>query len=396
MTTVLAVLEGFDEELARAEQDVASLQSRVQHNPSDLQSRVRLLYRMHHRASLTGRMLDLEHVQAAAATAVDEFGPKEDLCLLKANIEAHLHRGADARKTLAMTPLLSGRFEARALLSDLDFQEGRYEQARSALDLLIHENPTWDNLARFAYWESKLGDPQQSDELYLRAEDELTAKQMRSYAWLELQRGMLDFRAGRFSDAREHYRRAEESYPGHWHTDEHVAELLAAEGQFDEAEALLLDGIRRTGKPEIQQALAEIYIMTKRPDQAQPWLDAALATYLESVRRGGVHYLHHLADFYTDVRPNPAEALVWAQKDHALRANFSTQAALAWALYLNGSTSEAAAVIATSLSSGVKDAMIFSTAAEIFRAGGRTAKSVSCAEAALKINPKGPTFHMHH
>lgn len=79
----------------------------------------------------------------------------------------------DARTTLAMTPLLTGRFGARTLLSDLDFQEGRYEAGRRPLEELIRENPTWHNLARQAYSERRLGDPEEADELYLRAEDEL-------------------------------------------------------------------------------------------------------------------------------------------------------------------------------------------------------------------------------
>ena len=396
MTMTAAVMEGFEEELARAEQEIAKLQARLDRSPGDLQSRVRLTYRMNHRASLTGRMADLEKTQAAVTTAVQEFGPKEDLCLLKANLNAHLHRIADARNDLAMAPGLAGRFEARTLLADLDFQEGRYEESRLALEELIRENRTWDNLARLAHWESRLGDPEKADELYFQAEDELTAKQMRSYAWLELERGLLDFRMGRFADARKNYKRAEESYPGYWHTDEHVAELLAAEDQFDSAAALLLEVIGRTHKPELQQALAEIYILTGRSDEAEPWLDKALASYLDSVKRGGVHYLHHLADFYTDVSPDPAEALAWARKDYTLRSNFSTQAALARALHLNGKIAEAVAMIEAALSSGVKDAMVYSHAAEIFAMAGRAVESLTYADAALQLNPRHGSFHIHH
>jgi tetratricopeptide (TPR) repeat protein len=391
-----AVLKGFDEEVARAEQDIAQLEVQVQRNPGDLQARVRLAYRLNHRASLTGRMADMEETEAVVIAALQEFGSTEDLCLLKANLDAHLHRIAEARSYLAMTPPLAKRFEARALIADLDLQEGRYEQARLALEAMIREDPTWDNLARLAHWESWFGDPEKADELYLRAEDELTAKQMRSYAWLELQRGMIHFRHGRFASVFKHYERAEQSYPGYWHTNEHLAELLAAEGQFNSAEALLLDVIARTGKPEIQQALAEIYLLNGRPEEAEPWLDRALASYVESVKRGGVHYFHHLADFYVHVRPNPAEALAWARKDFVLRSNYLTETALARGLCLNGETAEAVVMISMSLSSGVKDAMIYSTAAEIFEIAGRLAESRRYAEAALQTNPSHRKFQMHH
>jgi tetratricopeptide (TPR) repeat protein len=365
-------------------------------HPGDLEKRVRLAYRLFHRASLTGSMSQFESAEAAIRDTILEFGPKEDLCLLKANLDFRFHRLAEVRRDLQMCPLLAGRFEGRVLLADMDFQEGRYEAARMGFERLIEEDRTWDNLARLAHWKSKLGDIAEADQLYEEAEDNLTAKQMRSYAWVELQRGVLDLTHGRYADAWMHYRRAEEGYPGHWQTDEHFAELLAAEGRFEEAEALFQKVIARAPKPELQQALGELYVFTGRPQEAQPWLDSALAAYLESVRRGGVHYFHHLADFYADAREQPAEAVRWAQKDIEMRSNFSTQTALAWALYRDGQLSRALEYIRLALSSGVRDAGIFSTAATLFEAAGETVESQSYAQTALQINSKHSNFHMHH
>jgi tetratricopeptide (TPR) repeat protein len=389
-------LAGYAEELARAEIDVAELEARRQRHPGDLEKRVRLAYRLFHRASLTGGMAHFEVVETTILETIHEFGPKEDLCLLKANLDFRFHRLAEVRRDLEMCPLLSGRVEGRVLLADLDFQEGRYEQARLGFEQLIAENRTWDNLARLAHWKSKLGEIAEADQLYEEAEDDLTAKQMRSYAWLELQRGVLALTHGRYADAWRNYRRANEAYPGHWHTDEHFAELLAAEGRFEEAAALFQKVIERAPKPEIQQALGELYLFTGRSEEAQPWLDRALATYLESVRRGGVHYFHHLADFYADARPEPAEAVRWARKDLEMRSNFSTQTAMAWALYRNGQLSEGLEHMRLALSSGVQDARIYAAAATLFEAAGQNAESLSWAEAALRVNSKHQNFQMHH
>jgi tetratricopeptide (TPR) repeat protein len=389
-------LPGYREELAGAETDIARLESRLQRHPGDLEMRVRLAYRLFHRASLTASMADYDAVEAMLLETTGEFGPKEDLCLLKANLDFRFHRLAEVRRDLQMSPLLSGRFEGRVLLADLDFQEGRYQAARQGFEQLIEENRTWDNLARLAHWKSKLGDAAEADLLYEEAEDDLTAKQMRSYAWLELQRGVLAITHGRYEDAWKHYRRADESYPGHWHTDEHIAQLLAAEGRMEEAVELFQKVIARAPKPELQQALGELYLFTGRSEDAQPWFDRALATYLESVRRGGVHYFHHLADFYADAREEPAEAVRWARKDIEMRSNFSSQAALAWALYRNGELAEALEYIRLALSSGVRDPGILSTAATLLEAAGDSAESQSYAQAALEINPRHDNFHMHH
>lgn len=400
MATQSVMLEapaaGFYGDLARAEKEVALLTSRCKNHPSDLQGRVRLAYRMFHHASLTGRLADLEPVEAVILQTILQFGPKEDLCLLKANLDFRLHRLAGVRHDLEMAPLLPGRFEARVLYADLAFQEGQYEAARPELEKLIGENPTWDTIARLAHWHSKLGDPAQADELYEQAEEDLSAKQMLSYAWLELQRGMLDFNHGRYPEAWAHYRRAEAGYPGHWHTAEHFAEMHAAEENFAEAESILKEVIARTSKPEIQQALGELYLFTDRAEQAQPWFDRALAAYLESMRRGDVHYLHHLADFYADARLEPAEALKWAEEDMRMRPNFSTQSVMALALFRNGRIKEALLYINLVLDAGCRDAATYSFAAEAYDAAGETGKSAEFVELALRKNPKFRSFRIHH
>jgi tetratricopeptide (TPR) repeat protein len=240
-----------------------------------------------------------------------------------------------------------------------------------------------------------MGDVPGADNLYLQAEDELTAKEMRPYAWLELQRGMLDLTQGRYEEAGAHYARSRRAYSGHWQVDEQLAELLAAQGRFDDAVALYEDLVARVSKPELRQTLGELYEFMGKSDEAQPWYEEALASYLESAKRGDVHYYHHLTDFYADVREDGAEAVKWARKDLALRANFSTQAALAWALYRNGEFTEALDAMNQALSSGARDAEIFLEAGMIHRAVGMERAGREYFLAAAEINPKHMDFHAH-
>src|SRR5262249_1034115 len=106
---------------------------------------------------------------------------------------------------------------------------------------------------------------------------------------------------------------------------------------------------------------------------------------LDSVSKGGVHYCHHLVDFYADVREDGEEAVKWARRDVGLRENFSTQAALAWALYRGGHFEEAWAAIEKSLASGVKDAHVFSQAASILLALDRRAEGDRYLEMAVSL-----------
>ena len=386
----------YEAELAKARGDIAALEAIALRNPGDPEKRVRLAYRQFHLASLTGCEPDFDAVGETIARLLEDFGPTEDVCLLKANLDGRFHRLPEVKEGLRLCPALAGRAAGRAILADVDFQSGLYQEARDQWEKLIAEEPTWDNLARLAHWQGKMGDSDRADELYAAAEEDLTAKEMRSFAWLELQRGKLATGRGQIAKARAHYERAAASFPGHWQTDEHFAELLAIEGDFERAVERQKSVVARVPKPESKQALGELLLHAGRPEEAQPWLEAAEAEYLASAKKGGVHYFHHLADYYADAGGQPAEAVKWARRDVALRSNFSTQAALAWALHQNGEWSEGLEWIRRALDSGVREAGVFATASGLFSAAGDKAQADFYARAAAEVNPIGEAFHMLH
>lgn len=390
------VVRGYDDELLATKRDVANLEALVREHPNDLEKRVRLAYRRFHRASLTCGPADFAAVETEIANAIRSFGALEDLCLLQATLNLRFHRLAAARASLDMQPQLASRPQGRTVLADCDFQEGRYAQARTALERLVEENPAWDGLARLAHWNAKMGGAQQADALYVRAQDELSAKEMRAYAWLELQRGELCAAHGSLNEARAHYEIAEAAYPGHWQTGEHFVGLYVAQGELTSAVGLLRNLVERTPKPELKQTLGEVLELLDEANQARELFEEALGEYIASVSRGEVHYYHHLVDFYVRARPDAAEAVLWARRDVALRSNFSTQRALADALLRNGQVAEALQYIGEALSSGVCEWAVFATAAEVFDAAGQPGNSERYARAADQLNPHGATLSVRH
>jgi len=363
----------YQAELQKIEDDINRLGAAALEPPIDIENATKYVYRLYQRASLNGNLKEFPIVDCAIDKLIPQLRYPDDLYLLKANIAFKLHRLDDVKRNL-----LSETDEGMKLVADLHFQEGRYSEAKAAYEKAIEKNRTWDNIARYAHFVSKLEDMERADELYLEAEDEITSKQMRSYAWIELQRGMLDLARGHLEDASAHYRRAEKAYSGYWLTDEHIAGLLAAQGRHEEAAALYEDLVQRVAKPELAQALGQLYTLMGQPDRARPYYDRALAEYMASVKRGEVHYYHHLVDVTRN-----GDAVKWARLDLELRKNFSTQAALAWALYLDGQLIEAVRRINQALSSGVIDAHLFSHAAKIYEAAGRY------------LNPRLGSFHTH-
>jgi tetratricopeptide (TPR) repeat protein len=331
---------------------------------------------------------ELRVVEAAIDRAIECVGPAEDLCLLKANLDFKLHRLAETRRDLAMAPALGGRRQGQMLLADLAFQEGHYEEARRALEALAADDSTWDVLARIAHIEGKFGDAEKADQLYLQAEDEITAKEMRSFAWVELRRGLLDLGRGRLADALAHYDCAERAYSGYWLTEEQMGDALASAVHYERV-------LKKVNKPEVAEKLGKLYAADDKGTQAEQLFERALSDYLESAERGEVHYYHHLTEFFADVRRNGDQAVQWARKDIALRDNFNTQAALAWALHCAGQSAAGIAYMEQSLRSGVKDAALYKRAALIFEGAGEHAKAHQWEHRAAQLNPLGIHVHVH-
>jgi tetratricopeptide (TPR) repeat protein len=391
---VVGKLTDFELELARIEQGLAELNDAAS-LPLDAARVSRLAYLQYQHASLTGNLAELAVADATLDHAIQHLGPDGDLYFLKANIHFKVHRLDQVANDLQKGRDLLLSPPGRALNADLDFQHGRYDAARNEYEALIAEERTWDNLARLAYLNFKMGDVEKADQLYDEAVDELTAKQMRHYSWLELQRGVVDLSRGNYAAAQNHYDRAERAYSGHWMVDEHRAELSGAQGKYDEAAALYRNVVARVPRPDFQQALGELYLSSGKTAEATTWLDQARNGFLQSAERGEVHYYHHLADFCADVDEDGPEAVKWARKDLELRRNFSTLAALAWALYRAGEFSEAVELIDEALVSGAKDARLFHTAGTIYTAASQNGKGARYLQAAAALNPNLTNFHVH-
>jgi tetratricopeptide (TPR) repeat protein len=384
----------YEVELEKVQNDLLNEKS-VSDGPIGKEKALRLIYLHYLKASLTGNLKDLKEAEIGIDNAIRDVGPSEELYLLRANLNLKLHRLENVKHDLDMLIFMADSPKVKVLRADIDLQEGRYEDAKRGYKVVIKQNRTWDNLARLAYLRSKTGDPLGADRLYQEAEDEISVKEMRSYAWVELQRGLLDLNHGRHDQALAHYKRANKAYSGYWLVEDHMAELFGAQRKFDEAVSLYKKVIARAPRPELQQALGDLYVFTGKPDEAKPWHEQAFAAYLESAQRGEVHYLHHLASFYADVRQDGAAAVKWAHKDLQLRQNVATHDTLAWALYRAGRFTEALDEINKALSLGFKDAHLFFHAAMIHLAAGRAEEGKQFLKKAAEINPRYDSFHVH-
>ena len=311
-----------ERELARIAESLATLEEGAPAAP-------RLLVL---RAALTGNFADYKAAEGALDDVLRWCEGCVELRLLRADLHLKLHRPRAAGAVLDRIVEDDGDADDPRLLTlraDSALQEGRIAAARTGYLDALAARSSWDLLARLAYLEANTGDVAAAERLYVEAQDLLTAKEMRSYAWLELQRGILDLERNEPEAALAHYRHAERAYSGYPLIEEHVAEALALLGRHEEAAARYRDLAGRTRNPEIVGALARL---VAREDpvaaaalEAEVWElfeerralypEAALGHFVEHLLARGAPGpdLILLAEENHRVRPNPGAKLLLAQ-----------------------------------------------------------------------------------
>jgi len=356
---------------------------------------VRILYKKFQYAALSGELTLLQPLDELLDGAIRSSPHPADLWLLKAHVALNRHRLAEAQAALRADPSLRASSPARLLQSDIDLQHGQYLSARSAIETVLSEGNTWDALARLAHLTSLMGDWRAADELYAAAEDELTAKQMQTFAWLEVQRGWMHFQRGHQAEAWVRYDRADAVYSGYWVVEERKAELIGAQGRFEEAVAVYRRLHTLSDRPEWQHALGDLYSLLGDTKSAYQWRCAAHTRYVESVARGETYYFHYLSDLCCELAGREGEAVEWARRDVSIRGNFLTHGHLAWALYRCGEVLAAVQWMGMALASGVVSARSFVQAACIYAAANQVEQGSRYMQLAMSANPhppKGPDF----
>jgi tetratricopeptide (TPR) repeat protein len=325
----------------------------------------------HREIGLSGsRPAELLALGAAIEGALDRYPGWPDLWLLRATVALSLHRTDVARTALGAVPGLAELPPGRVLAADLAGFDGRYAAARREYLKAAAEDPSWDVDARLAALAVATGDLAEAEDRYDAAEDDLTAKQLRSFAWLRVQRAGLARRLGDLDRAHRLLAGAEAAYPGWWYVAASRAALDLALGRGAEAVAGYRAVLAEVDRPEYREALGTALVATGHDREAADCHDRALAAYTASAGRGEVHYLHHLAAFCADVRPDADAAVRWAEADVRLRRNGATLSLLAWCLHRAGRHPEALATVAAAEALGAGDPRLRGMASIIRGAGG--------------------------
>lgn len=374
---------------------ITLLEKRTAERPHDFVALTLLGQEWTRRAREVGDLSIYTKAEAAFRAALAEFDQHPPALIGLGAVRMALHRFDEAaqlmQKVLASHP---DNDDAHLLLFDALFATGNVAAAEKQLAEL-EESPAIlarrSELARFH------GATDDERKLALRAAEgaEGRGESAENVATYRVRLGELYFRRGDFDSAEAQYRLAQTALPTAYSVSEHIAELRGAQEHFGEASGIYQKLLSRADRPDLAQALGDLYDFQGSAAEAKPWHQQALAGYRASIDRGEIHFIHHLAGYYCDVQQDGAEAVKWARKDLEMRQTPAAHDAMAWALYRAGDFLASRAEIDAALSGGIKDAHILSHASFIYSAAGDLKKGEDLRREAAAVNPHYNNFHVH-
>ena len=313
-----------------------------------------------------------------------------------------LHQFARARDDgLNLVDLAADKRYPLEILGDAQLELGDTDAAAETYKKLVAFNDgdtdaaTEYRLSRLDWAKGDLAAARKHLEAAVELAEAQLAESPEIVAWVRVQYGQFAFMTGDWKTADEQYQAALAVKPNDWPALDHKAELLAARGKFDEAAAVYQPLVKRVPRPELQQALGDVYAAAGKPADAKPWHDLAEAGYLKACAEGNAHYYHHLAGFYSDSRPDPTRAVEWAKMDLEIRHTAAAHDALAWALYQDGQFPAATEEMGKALAGGTNDSHVLYHASLVYLKAGDPARARECLKRAAAANPKLNTFHVH-
>ncbi|QGN53660.1 hypothetical protein [Novosphingobium sp. Gsoil 351] len=340
---------------------------------------------------LAGDYSDLAEADAlldrGLAEAPDPSGP----ALEHAVLAVLVHRldqaeGALARVSRAAVPEPADTADAAALSGDVALQKG--DLARAAQDFgraLKIDRATGIRL-RGAMLDAYRGDRAAA----ARELEELIAKPRQQpvvLAELMLQRATVAYMTGDWDGAGRWIGAAQRVFPGYWLADAYAAQQFAIAGRTGDAIRAYGIVARRTGRLEVQDALAHLLRLQGQGPESRAWAARAAAGWEARARSFPEAVVHHRAEHELTVG-SAARALVFAKADAAARPQAPNLVLFARALLPAGKPREALAALDRADAQGWVSAGQQIARAEVLAALGDTAGSAAARARAEAINPR--------
>jgi tetratricopeptide (TPR) repeat protein len=372
--------------LGQLQDEITSLQARLQGNPSDADAL---------------SSLGLAYLQEARLTVNPSYYTKADEVLRKS---ISINRNDNFQGLLGMGILAGARHrfdlalkwgrraqhenpynaDVRGIVTDALIELGRYGAAEKELQKMVDLRPGLSSLSRISYYRELHGD--------LRGAIQAMAAAFRDAggsgqdaAWASFQLGELQFIAGHLGRADYMYRRGRYLDQAYYLPKVGIAKVAAARGHLQRA-ARILKGVTATYP-------APIYVMLLGDILQAEGLHADAQRQYDLVRAeqrlfsaNGVVPDTEMMIFFADHHQRLTQTLREARREYAKRPSVRVADALSWVLYANGKFAQAARYTRQALRLGTVDPTYYFHAGMIAKALGERSRALGYLHRALRFN----------
>ena len=250
---------------------------------------------------------------------------------------------------------------AYGILGDAYLELGEYDKARKAYEFMQSLRPGFDSYSRISYMKELTGDIEEAIKLMQMAIEDGEERNLprENIAWARVILGSLYFNKGDLIEAEEHYNEALNISTDYYLALEHIAEINARKGNYEEAVKLYKKVISLNPKGEFYKALADSLMKLGRQEEAEQFYDKTTEIYDDYVRKGNNGYLRQIALFYADNDTDMDKALELASKDLEIKPDIYAYDTLAWVYYKRGDLDKAMEAAQKSMVLGTKDSTLY-------------------------------------
>lgn len=305
----------------------------------------------------------------------------------------------EAQSAIALSP---SAITAQATLGDANLEMGNYDLAKSYYQHLqgasaadtFPTRATYLSATRHSGLDWIHGQTSSAIAELQHAADVAKALHLpaENIAWTHFMLAEQFFQTGDLSNAEAEAARSLDSYPHYHRALAEMGRIRAAQGRFPDAIQYYIQAIAIIPLPMYAASLGDVYARVGNKSDAEK--QYALVEYIGKISALNKQvYNRELALFYADHDRKLLTSIELAKKELEVRHDVYTCDALAWALYKNGRTSEAAEAMNKALAMGTQDALLMYHAGVIQQRLGNGAKATEYLQRALKINPN---FHIFY
>jgi tetratricopeptide (TPR) repeat protein len=253
-------------------------------------------------SQFVGDLSSLDRLKLLASELIQVDAGSARTALIRAQIASMTHRFAEARRCLAQAERGEAPTEdVKRLLLNIDQACGaNLDKVLDARRQMANDFNRLEDIVALGALLADLGDWDEADRTYRWALRDYKDVSPFPLAWVYFQLGVLWgelMPLPKSSRAAEWYRRAIDALPRYAKARVHLAEIYFADGCFGEAESLLRP-IIVSGDPEVHWRLADVLAAQRKFDEAEGLIATARSEFDRLLERHLLAFADHGAEFY--------------------------------------------------------------------------------------------------